>query len=177
MWRLFLIFTLAFASACGGGSITLADVSAPQAWGAADNVTSVRSLYFSEQPDAESLQVARSNGVTTVINLREPGEIDWDEQAAARAQGLEYFNVPIARQSDTLDANALAQINAIIDARAGQPVLIHCASGNRAAAWFATHLVEAHAMPQSEALTIAEQVGLTNATMKERVETYFDAAR
>ena len=180
--RVTLLLAWLIASLVSAQEVALDDVTGPERWGAAGNVTRIESpalgpLYFSEQPDVEGLRAAQANGVMTVINVREPGEIDWDEASAARELGLEYFNIPISRRSDTLDPDALAQINAIIDARQGQSVLLHCASGNRAAAWFATHLAEERMLSEHDAIAIAERVGLTNESMRQRVETYFETSQ
>ncbi len=155
-------------------AITPADVSAPQTWGDSDNVTKIRHLYFSEQPDAEALRIAKTNGVTTVINLRAPGESDWDEAAAAKKLGLNYVNIPIRKESATFDSSAIAAINAAVRDQEGSPVLLHCSSGNRAAAWLAIHLIEAHKLSGEDAIAVAQKAGLTSDDMVQRVETYLD---
>jgi uncharacterized protein (TIGR01244 family) len=135
--------------------VTQDDVIGPEYWGAASNVTHVRHLYFSEQPDRAALQRAKENGISTVINLHEPDESDWNEQVVVEQLGLTYINVPISSQSNTLDPQAIAAISAAVEASNGAPVLLHCSTGNRAAAWFAVHLVEDHRLSGYDALSLA----------------------
>lgn len=152
--------------------ITPTDVSEPAVWGAQTNVTKLRHLYFSSQPDEEALRVARDNGVTTVINLRESGEMDWNEEAAVVQLGLNYRSIPIRREGRSLDPAAVQAIDKAVMAQAGEPVLLHCSSSNRAAAWLAVHLVTAHDIEESESLQVAERAGLTYEPLIERVQTY-----
>ena len=153
-------------------SIVPGDVSSPQEWGGATNVTQLKYLYFSEQPDAETLKIAKSRGVTTVVSLRDPGESDWNEREAVEQNGLRFVNIPIKKQADGLDSNAIAAIGALVKMQEGQPILLHCSSGNRAAAWLATHLVDDHGMDIEKALAVARKAGLNKDDMEKRVRTY-----
>lgn len=155
-----------------GEPIGLDDATGPQSWGAADNVMRVEHLYFSAQPDEETLRTAKANGVDVVVNLRLPEEQEWDEQAAVERLGLLYYNVPIARSSETLSQESLERIETIVRAHRDQQILLHCSTGNRASAWFATHLVDAHDMATDDAIRVARKTGLTNAGMETRVRTY-----
>lgn len=167
-----LMILTALLISCASTAITPDDVTGPESWGASDNVTHLKHLYFSEQPDKVALQVAKSKGVTTVIDLRHPSELDWDEQTAAEEAGLEYVNIPIARQSKTLDSDAIRQISEAVRQRGQQQVLLHCSSGNRASAWLAAHLVDDHGMNTDDALEVAGKAGLTNDAVRDRVRTY-----
>jgi protein tyrosine phosphatase (PTP) superfamily phosphohydrolase (DUF442 family) len=161
-WLLTLI-GVAFVGACGGerhDTVRLEEVSGPVVWGAADNVTRVRHLWFSRQPDAAGLLAAKQNGIALVVDLRAPGERDWDEAAAASDAGLRYVNIPIAEKEPFSEA-ALAEIEAVVAANPEQQILLHCSSGNRAAAWLTTHLVRKHHMPFADALEIGRRAGIT----------------
>ena len=164
-----------FLVSCANQTIRPADVTEPATWGASDNVVQLRHLYFSEQPDAETLRIAQSRGVTTVINMRDPGELDWDEKAAAEAAGLQYINIPIAKQASSFDAAAIDRISAVVRESKGQPILLHCSSGNRAAGWLAIHLVEAHNLSEAQALRIASKAGLTSEVIESRVRNYLNS--
>ena len=160
---------------CASTAPTVAQVTGPQSWGSADNVMHIENLYFSEQPDQAGLQAARANGITTIVNLRGPQELDWDESAIVNDAGMRYINIPISGRSDTLDPNVMQQISTTIESLAGENVLVHCASGNRAAAWYATHLVDRRGMSESQATSIAESVGLTSDGMKQRLHNFFSS--
>ena len=57
-------------------------------------------IYISGQPDKESFTKLKSEGVTTIINLRTPSEMDnweyvpFDEKAVVDSLGLEYIYIP-----------------------------------------------------------------------------------
>ena len=61
----------------------------------------VDDLYISGQPSAESFSMLKSEGVTTIINLRTPSEMDnrenvpFDEKAVVDSLGLEYIHIPL----------------------------------------------------------------------------------
>jgi protein tyrosine phosphatase (PTP) superfamily phosphohydrolase (DUF442 family) len=159
---------------CASHAVTPEDTTGPETWGASDNVTHIENLYFSGQVDAESLHMARMQGVTTIVNTRYPSEMDWDEKSAAENIGLEYISIPISRDSDTFDPQTIARIDAVVGERTGQKILMHCSSGNRVAAWYAIHLVEKQNMKDDDAIDVARRNGLTREGMESRVHVYLD---
>lgn len=173
-FTLWLLFAFLSMAANAGEPIALSEVTGPESWGGVDNVMHVRHLYFSAQPDEETLQVAQSNGVEVVVNLRPPAEQRWDEKSASQQLGFAYYNVPVSRGSGTLSRESMEAIDEIIRNHPEQPILLHCSSGNRASAWFATHLVADHGMTIDDAIAVARKTGLTRAGMEKRVRTYLE---
>ncbi len=151
--------------------ITPADVAGPVTWGAATNVTHLRHLWFAGQPDQEALERAKERGVAVVINLRDPSEHDWDEKKAAEDLGLTYYNVPMAK-SGSFSPEAVDRIEALVKTHHGEPTLIHCSSGNRAAGWLAVHLVEQHEMTVDDALAVGKRAGITKTAIETKVRAY-----
>jgi uncharacterized protein (TIGR01244 family) len=96
------------------------------------------------QPSAADLGQLKPRGITRVINLRTPEEmndraiVDFDEAALLAGTGIDYVQIPIGGNAHPFRPEAL---EAYAQALAGAPgeVLLHCASGNRAstlhAAW------------------------------------------
>lgn len=117
-------------------------------------------LYSAGQPSAAQLQQAADAGVTTVIDLRQPDEDrGFDETAAAERLGLRYVRIPVAGAAGLTDANAHALRTAL--AQSSGPVLVHCASGNRAGALLA--LVRARdGAPVDQALQLGRDAGMTS---------------
>ena len=149
------------------------EVSDPVRWGAAERVTRVSRLWFAGQPDLEGLEAARDNGVSLVINMREPGELDWDEAAAVESLGMRYANVPIPRQGP-LPASALEEVEQLVKEHPDEQILIHCASGQRAAGWLATHMTSRHGLETQTALDVARRAGMTKPGVERRVRDYLE---
>ncbi len=154
-----------------------ADISEPVAWGGASNVVNVKHLYISEQPDAATFAEAVEHDVRVVIDLREPGESDWDEAGAAKEAGITYYNVPIAGSGDSFDPEAMQKISSLAKQHADHGILLHCSSGNRASAWFAIHLVDDHDMEVESAIGLARKTGLNKAPVEARVREYLGATK
>ena len=142
------------------------------AWGAAQHVMASGQFYISDQPDAATFDVARNAGVVAVVNLRGPKEIDWDEAGAVTAAGLDYHNVPFVANKDGIQADSVQNIRQVVQDLGGGKILLHCASGNRAAAWWAVYLVEDLGMDKGVAVRAADKAGLTSPALRALVETY-----
>lgn len=117
-------------------------------------------LYSAGQPSAAQLQQAAAAGVTTVIDLRQPDEDrGFDETLAAERLGLRYVRIPVAGAAGLSEANARALRVAL--AQSQGPVLVHCASGNRAGALLA--LLQARGGASvDQALQFGRDAGMTS---------------
>lgn len=124
-------------------------------------------LYSAGQPSAAQLQQAAAAGITTVIDLRQPDEDrGFDETAAAERLGLRYVRIPVAGAAGLTDANARALRTVL--AQSSGPVLVHCASGNRAGALLA--LVQARdGASVDQALQLGRDAGMTSLEAPARV--------
>jgi protein tyrosine phosphatase (PTP) superfamily phosphohydrolase (DUF442 family) len=160
--------------ACGSERVSVDEVEGPFTWGGLENVMRVRHLWLAGQPDEAALEAAREAGVSVVINLREPSELDWDEQRAAEALGMTYYSVPIPREGP-LPGAAIARIEELIESHEGQSSLVHCSSGNRAAGWLAVHLVTEHDMSLDEALAVGRRAGITKEPIAAKVTAFVEA--
>jgi protein tyrosine phosphatase (PTP) superfamily phosphohydrolase (DUF442 family) len=161
--RIVTALGVAALAACGGERRDAArsdGVQGPFVWGSADDVTRVGQLWLSGQPDDAGLRAAKKNGVTWVIDLRAPGERDWDEAAAAKAAGLQYENIPVEPGKPFVEA-AFAEISELVESHPDDQILLHGSAGNRAAAWLTTELVRKDGMPFAEALEIGRRAGIT----------------
>lgn len=117
-------------------------------------------LYTAGQPASGDWPAIAQGGVGTVINLRTPGEMkDRDERAEVEAAGMRYVALPIAGHEGVTGDNAKALADLI--AAAHGPVLVHCASGNRAGGLLALALA-AQGMPAAAALETGRAAGMTS---------------
>ncbi len=175
------LFSVAAVLAClgnpdtvGSGETVRADeieVTGPVAWGAASRVMHARNLWLADQPDRVGLEAAKARGVRVVINLREPSELDWNEQAATEALGLTYYNVPVS-QTEPFSPSAFGRVEELVAKHSNDQVLVHCSSGNRVAGWFATHLVRQHGMTAAEAIEVGKKAGITKEAIVTKVRDY-----
>lgn len=96
-------------------------------------------------------------GYTTIINLRTAGERGVaEEEAAARAAGLNYLHFPTTGSNYDLD---LAQtVRQAISVQSGK-VLLHCGSGARVAAVWAMVRAIDEGLPPEEAARVAAEEG------------------
>ena len=98
-------------------------------------VSPVDGLTSAGQPDEAALVVFAQSGYGAVIDMRTPGENrGFDEPAAVERLGMEYVAFPIDGDDITFEkARELDTLLSTYD----EPVLLHCASGNRVGALLA----------------------------------------
>ncbi len=152
--------------------IVAEDISVAEVWGVETRVVSVRHLYLTSALNEASIEEATQNGVTTIVDLRSPQEAKWDERAAAEARSIAYHNVPVSRNGGSFDSVTFNNISDIIDKHRSGKILIHCSSGQRAAAWFAAHLADDHGMSTEQSIALAKKVGLESERIESRVRNY-----
>src|SRR5262245_22032608 len=115
-------------------------------------------------------------GFTSIINLREPTEQGADieaESAAAKAAGINFYNIPFNNAKP--DPAAVDRFLLTIAQPGSQPAFIHCASGNRAAAmWFVKRVV-LDRWDVDRAGTEAASLGLGNQQLKTFMLSYIEA--
>lgn len=115
----------------------------------------------------EGVSALAANGFKTIIDLRTEAEGTHEEQLAVEAAGMRYVNIPVTGAG--INAEQLAAFTKAIEATE-TPVLVHCASGNRAGALWATYR-----MSKGVAPAIALEEGRT-AGMSEAMEANVNAA-
>jgi uncharacterized protein (TIGR01244 family) len=115
-------------------------------------------------------------GFASIINLRqasEPGADVEAEAAAAKAAGLTYVHLPFNAAAP--DPTLVDRFLKAVTEPANQPVFLHCASANRAAALWLIKRVEVDKWDLDRATTEAAALGLTNASLKTFALDYIEA--
>jgi len=106
-------------------------------------------------------------GYASIINLRLATEAGADvdaEAAAAKAAGINYIHLPFnAAAPDTTVVDNF--LKAVTDKK-NEPAFIHCASGNRAAAFWMIKRMQIDKWDADRAGAEAAALGLTNGALK-----------
>lgn len=101
----------------------------------------------------------REAGVQAIIDLTPDAETpDFDEAAVVRAAGLAYANLPLKGPSDLTLGN-VRTFDALLRG-AKQPVLVHCASGNRVGAMAALRAAWVDGDSTEKAIALGRAWGL-----------------
>lgn len=111
------------------------------------------------QPTTEQLKTLAGLGYKTVINLRGPGESGSTDPALVESLGMTYVAIPIAGAGDVSEDNARKLAAAL--GTGADPVVVHCASGNRVGAIFALKAYYVDGATPEDALAIGQAAGVT----------------
>jgi len=171
-YRIFLPVALLLLAACSQdsgfdantiGEAQILNLASPEA-----------NVMASGQPTEEQLRLLAESGVKHIINLRAPGEVDWDEAALVESLDMEYYSIPVAGARGVTRDNA-ESLFSLLDSLEGQPVLVHCASGNRVGALVALSASQHDNLNVEQALAEGERWGLRSDGLKTAVRTVLSA--
>ena len=113
----------------------------------------------SGQPTEEQLRVLAASGVKHIVNLRGADEQDWDEAAVVESLGMQYHSIPVVGAEGLSNENAQS-LSRLLAEISGEPVLVHCASGNRVGALVAINANQQQGMDIESAITEGKRWGL-----------------
>jgi uncharacterized protein (TIGR01244 family) len=138
-----------------------ANAPAPQAVPLLDNARSpVAGVLVTGRIAPGDIESLRDAGIRRVVDLTPDAETpDFDEASAVRAAGLGYANLPLGGPGDLTRDNVAAFDALMRDAT--QPVLVHCASGNRVGAMAALRAAWIEGRSAEHAVAIGKAWGLT----------------
>jgi protein tyrosine phosphatase (PTP) superfamily phosphohydrolase (DUF442 family) len=121
-------------------------------------------LVFSGQPSEARIGEIAAADFRLLVSLNPQAKAPpFDEAAAARAVGVPYEHLAIAKGPLFEDAALRERGYALFDKIQGDKVrsYFHCSSSNRVSALWAMYLVDRKGMPAEEALAEAKRLGLT----------------
>jgi protein tyrosine phosphatase (PTP) superfamily phosphohydrolase (DUF442 family) len=116
-------------------------------------------VYSCGQPTPEQLRALKDAGVRTVVDLRGPGEIDWDERSMVETLGMAYHRIAVSGPGDINEAHA-RRLGEIVDDEASRPLVMHCGSGNRVGALYALKAYHCDGIQSEEAVQVGRDAGL-----------------
>jgi len=97
----------------------------------------VDGLTSAGQPNEHQFELVAEAGYKAVIDLRGSDEDrGLDEAAVLQKLGLDYVELPVS-SPDAISMENAARLNEILAKYEGEPVLLHCGSGNRVGALLA----------------------------------------
>jgi uncharacterized protein (TIGR01244 family) len=121
-------------------------------------------VEVADQPTEAELADLKREGFRGVVNLRHDGEPDQPLSPAAEGLvveglGLDYAHIPVG--GAPLSREAVEAFGQFLDRHSGEPVLVHCKMGGRAAALVVARLALREGWSAETALREAEARGLT----------------
>ena len=121
-----------------------------------------KNVFSSGQPTQEQFQILAKTGIKHVINLRMPGEIDWDEAGLVKSLGMQYYSIPVSGATGITLENA-QRLEQLLDSLRVEPVLVHCHSGNRVGALISVYEAKVRGQDIETAIAEGRRWGLTKA--------------
>lgn len=159
------IAAVALALALGAGTGFAQTVTKPVVAGVTNFAKLDTTIACAGATTASAVPEIKKMGYKAIINLRQPSEPGADiegEAAAAKAAGIAYFSIPVNGASPDP-----ATVDQFLAAVAGaQPAFVHCASGQRASAYWMIKRMVVDGWDAEKAGTEAAALGLTSPALK-----------
>jgi len=120
-------------------------------------------LVIAGQPTEKALHVMKDQGVTTVINLRMPEEMEqigFDEKKLVASLGMKYVHIPMRGGDGEMSYSpaTLAKFTSAMKSADGK-VLLHCTVAWRASHIWAAYLIQ-EGLPEADVLQHARGINL-----------------
>ncbi len=120
-------------------------------------------MFIGGQPTERALRELRAKGVTTVVNLRMPQEMErvgFDEAALVKELGMKYVHIPMTGTPENpYGPKELDTFAAAMTAADGK-VLLHCTIAWRASHLWAAYLIRERKMPVQTVLAQTRSINL-----------------
>jgi uncharacterized protein (TIGR01244 family) len=121
-------------------------------------------FFIAGQPTPDALRQMKKLGVTTVINLRMPQEMErigFNEPKLIEELGMKYVYIPM-RGGDGANSYSPQTLRRFADAMkaAEGKVLLHCTVAWRASHIWAAYLIQEHGIPTMDAIKHARAINL-----------------
>jgi uncharacterized protein (TIGR01244 family) len=121
-------------------------------------------VFIGGQPTPRALRELKAQGVTTVVNLRTPEEmqrsVSFDEPALIKELGMRYVYIPMRGSAEFPYApDAVARFSEAVRSANGK-VLLHCTIAWRASHLWAAYLIKERGIAEDSALAHARAINL-----------------
>jgi uncharacterized protein (TIGR01244 family) len=155
------------AGLLAAGSAFAQDVTKPTVAGVTNFAKLESTIACAGATTPAGVAEVKKLGYRTIINLRqasEPGANVDAEAAAAKEEGVKFYHLPL--NGSAPDPAIVEQFLTAVGDPANQPVFVHCASGNRAAALWMIKRMVVDGWDADRASTEATALGLTSPALK-----------
>jgi protein tyrosine phosphatase (PTP) superfamily phosphohydrolase (DUF442 family) len=158
---------------CPPGSLKQlsSDKLQPVTCGSISKLNTLGGIYLASQPFPDDLRLAQQGGVKTVVSLRFPDEIDWDEASVAKQSGMAFIDVPF-KAPETLTDAVFDKTRTLLKDSSQRPLLLHCHSANRVGAIWLAHRVLDDGLSLADAEKEATAVGLKSPDYLAKAQDY-----
>lgn len=168
-----LLSIMILAAACAGLAAAQGKVTKETVEGIQNFARVETTIACAGATKPESLAQIKKMGFVSVFNLREATEPGADlegEAAAAKAAGIKYFSLPFNGAKP--DPAVVDKFLKAISEKGAEPAFIHCASANRASAFWYVKRALVDKWDDEKAMAEATALGLTSAPLKAFVMDY-----
>ena len=142
----------------------------PYPLGSISKIHAFEGVLLAGQPTPEDFVLAKEEGIATVINIRHPDEIGFDEEQVVEDLGMTYHNLAWGSPSELTD-DVLDSYRELLRTEK-RPILFHCGSSNRVGAiWMAYRALD-DGIGLESALSESITVGLRTQAYKVKVCDY-----
>jgi tyrosine-protein phosphatase SIW14 len=118
-------------------------------------------VYRGAQPTEQGFKNLAKLGIKTVVDLRQPGDLSWNEEKIVRAAGMEYVTVPM-NGMETPSNEKVVKVLALLEDPSTGPVFVHCKRGaDRTGAVIACYRMEHDRWKNDQALREAKSLGMS----------------
>ncbi|MCA9233832.1 MAG: protein tyrosine phosphatase family protein [Planctomycetales bacterium] len=128
-------------------------------------------LYLAGQPSKDDIARWARKGYHTVVNLRKPDEIDWDEGRAVRVAGMNYISIPVGSADDLTD-EVFSKVRKLLGDPERRPLVLHCASSNRVGAVWMPYRALDEGVSERDAVEDAARAGLRSTDLSQKARDY-----
>lgn len=144
-----------------------------------ENLFSMKSnqglLYSSSQPDEASFELIQKKNIKTVLNLRSPDEIKFNEKDIVEKNNMTYINLPV--KPDQINQDLIKKFSSIVGDSKKYPLFIHCSSANRVATMLALHEIITLSKSEKDVIQEAQSYGLTKEVLQKKIKKLSKASK
>ena len=138
--------------------------------GSTNNVHKAGKLFFAGQFSSDDIKAISDSEITRVVTLRTEGEIEFDEESAVVAAGMEFVRLPY-KTPESLTDNVFDKARELLKDQS-KKTLFHCGSANRVAGVWLPYRVLDEGVPLKQALAEAAEIGLKKPFVKDKALAY-----